>query len=127
MVATGIECSYPTTEKGRWRMDQIRDTDHFRKWDRDLELVKQLGLHYLRYGPPLHLIFLGPGRFDWEFTDAVFGKMRELQIVPIVDLCHFGLPSWLGNFQNDDVPAYLGEYAAAFVDRFPWIEFYTPV
>jgi beta-glucosidase len=24
--------------------------------------------------------------------------------VPIVDLCHFGVPDWIGNFQNPDFP-----------------------
>src|SRR6185295_2635803 len=46
---------------------------------------------------------------------------------PIVDLLHFGVPAWLGDFQNPDVPRALAEYAAAFAERYPWIRFYTPV
>src|SRR5919107_5020500 len=75
MFATGIECSYPTIEGGRWRLDQMESTDHYRFWRRDLELVRELGLRYLRYGPPLHLTFLGPGRHDWTFMDQVAGEM----------------------------------------------------
>jgi beta-glucosidase/6-phospho-beta-glucosidase/beta-galactosidase len=44
-----------------------------------------------------------------------------------VDLCHFGVPDWMGNFQNPDFPEQFGTYAAAFADRFPWIQLYTPV
>jgi beta-glucosidase/6-phospho-beta-glucosidase/beta-galactosidase len=53
--------------------------------------------------------------------------MRELHITPIVDLCHFGVPDWMGNFQNPDFPQYFAEYAAAFARRFPYLQFYTPI
>ena len=46
---------------------------------------------------------------------------------PIVDLCHFGVPSWLGDFQNPSLGAALAEYAGAFAERYPWARFYTPV
>lgn len=56
MFATGVECSYPTLEGGRWRLDQMAACGHYRHWRADLALVRELGLRYLRYGPPLHLI-----------------------------------------------------------------------
>jgi beta-glucosidase/6-phospho-beta-glucosidase/beta-galactosidase len=127
MFATGIECSYPTIDGGRWRMDQLEATAHYRHWRRDLELVRELGLKYLRYGPPLHQIFRGPGKYDWSFTDQVAEAMRALEITPIMDLCHFGVPDWLENFQNPELPERLAEYAAAFAGRYPWVKFYTPV
>ena len=127
MFATGIECSYPTIDGGRWRMDQLDETDHYRYWRRDLELVRELGLRYLRYGPPLHRMHLGPGRYDWSFMDAVAGAMRELGIEPIMDLCHFGLPQWLGDFQNPDFPQCFADYTDAFARRYPWVRLYTPV
>lgn len=127
LFATGIECSYPTLEGGRWRMDQMAATGHYRSWRTDLELVRSLGLRYLRYGPPLHLIHQGPGRYDWSFLDEVAAGMRQLDIVPIMDLCHFGLPAWLENFQNPDMPQALADYARAFARRYPWVRFYTPV
>src|SRR5688572_15451358 len=40
MFATGIECSYPTIENGRWRVDQTEEAEHYRHWRRDLELVR---------------------------------------------------------------------------------------
>jgi beta-glucosidase/6-phospho-beta-glucosidase/beta-galactosidase len=127
MFATGIECSYPTIDGGRWRRDQLKETGHYRYWKRDLELVKELGLKYLRYGPPLHLIYQSPDKFDWSFADEVLRKMQELGITPIMDLCHFGVPDWLENFQNPKLPEYLAEYAAAFAERYPQVKFYTPV
>ncbi|HEY8612004.1 MAG TPA: family 1 glycosylhydrolase [Roseomonas sp.] len=127
MFATGIECSYLTLEGGRWRMDQMQACGHYRHWRTDLQLVRSLGLHYLRYGPPLHLIHRGPGQYDWAFLDEVAAEMQRLGIVPIMDLCHFGLPSWLQNFQNPEVPQALAEYARAFARRYPWVRLYTPV
>jgi beta-glucosidase/6-phospho-beta-glucosidase/beta-galactosidase len=127
MFATGIECSYPTIDGGRWRVDQLKETKHYENWRLDLKLVRDLGLHYLRYGPPLHLIFEGPGKYDWTFMDQVCEAMRQLEIVPIMDLCHFGVPDWLENFQNREFPQWLSEYAGAFARRYSWVKFYTPV
>jgi beta-glucosidase/6-phospho-beta-glucosidase/beta-galactosidase len=127
MFATGIECSYPTIEGGRWRMDQLEATGHYRYWRRDLALVRELGLRYLRYGPPFHRICSGPGTYDWSFMDDVAAEMQALCIVPIVDLCHFGVPDWVGDFQNPEVPSLLADYARAFARRYPWVQFYTPV
>jgi beta-glucosidase/6-phospho-beta-glucosidase/beta-galactosidase len=127
MFATGIECSYPTLEAGRWRMDQMAACGHYRHWRTDLQLVRDLGLRYLRYGPPLHLIHQGPGQYDWAFLDEVTAEMQRLDLVPIMDLCHFGLPDWLQNFQNPEVPQALADYAKSFARRYPWVQFYTPV
>ncbi|WP_207539556.1 family 1 glycosylhydrolase [Sabulicella rubraurantiaca] len=127
MLATGIECSYPTIEGGSWRMDQMQACGHYRHWRTDLALVRELGLRYLRYGPPLHLVHRGADRYDWSFPDEVSAEMQRLGIVPIMDLCHFGLPDWLGNFQNPEVPRALADYARAFARRFPWVRLYTPV
>ncbi len=127
LFATGIECSYPTIEHGRWRIDQLEATRHYEYWRKDLELVREIGLEYLRYGPPLYRIHLGRGKYDWSFPDQVCAAMQELKITPIMDLCHFGVPDWLENFQNPEFPEAFAEYAAAFAKRYPWVRFYTPV
>jgi len=127
MFATGIESSYPRLEGGRWRMDLMEATGHYKYWRTDLERVRSLGLRTLRYGPALHRVFEGPGRFDWGFIDDVVHEMQRLGIEPIMDLCHFGLPTWLGDFQNPEVPAALAEYARAFARRYPSVRLYTPV
>src|SRR5262245_25501627 len=85
MFAVGIECSCPRIEGGR-RVDQLRDTGHYDMWRTDLKLVRELGLRYLRYGPPIYRIFLGPDQYDWSFLDPVMAEMKRLGIVPIIDL-----------------------------------------
>src|SRR5690348_2678511 len=120
MFATGIECSTPTIENGQWRRDQLHETGHYNNWRRDLELVREIGLKYLRYGFPIHIVYPKRGKFDWSFPDAVLRRMQELGITPLIDLVHFGLPDWLENFQNDEIGERLAEYASAFASRYDW-------
>ncbi len=127
MFATGIECSYPTIHNGTWRFDAMEACDHYKRWEEDLQLVAKIGIKYLRYGPPLHRIFLGPNKYDWDFLDKVSTGMQMLGITPILDLCHFGVPDWLENFQNPELPTRLAEYAGAVARRYPWMKMYTPV
>ena len=127
MFATGIECSNPTIANGRIRRDQLLECGHYEHWQRDLQLVKGLGLTFLRYGLPYHLVHVGPGRYDWSFADAVMAEMRALGIEPILDLLHFGVPDWIGNFQNPELPRYFAEYAAAVAERYSWVRYWTPV
>ncbi len=127
MFATGIENSAPTIQHGRIRRDQMAELGHYDRWREDFALVKELGCDALRYGPQLHTSLRGPGRFDFAFADETFAELRRLGIRPIVDLCHFGVPDWIGDFQNTDFPALFAEYAGAFAQRFPWVQLYTPV
>lgn len=130
MFATGIENSYPTiqTPDGKTkRIDEMEKAFHYKHWKTDFELVLDQGIEFLRYGPPYYSTHLGPGKYDWNFTDETFKALREMNITPIVDLCHFGVPDWIGNFQNTDWPTHFAEYAKAFAQRYPWVKLYTPV
>jgi beta-glucosidase/6-phospho-beta-glucosidase/beta-galactosidase len=127
MFATGIENSAPTIQGGRVRVDEMEKCGHYLHWRTDFELVQQMGIRFLRYGPPLHRTFRGPDSYDWSFADETFAELREKDFVPIIDLCHFGVPDWLGNFQNEDFPELFGAYARAFAQRFPWLQLYTPI
>jgi beta-glucosidase/6-phospho-beta-glucosidase/beta-galactosidase len=127
MFATGIENSAPTINGGRTRVDEMEKCGHYRHWKEDFFLTKELGINFLRYGPQLHRTLVAPGVHDWEFADLTFRELKRLSIVPIVDLCHFGVPDFIGSFQNPDFPPLFEEYSRAFAERFPWIQLYTPV
>ncbi len=127
MFATGIECSYPTINNGTIRRDQLEECGHYTHWKKDLELVQELGIKVLRYGLPYYAIHKGPGRYDWSFADEVMNKMKKMNIIPILDLLHFGLPDWIGNFQNPELPIHFAHYAKAVAKRYPWVRYYTPV
>jgi beta-glucosidase len=127
IFATGIENSCPTIGNERKRVDEMAKCGHYKQWKRDFDLVEELGTTFLRYGPPIFSTWLGDGRYDWDFADLTFADLLRRDITPIVDLCHFGVPDWIGDFQNPDFPRLFAEYARAFAARFDWIQFYTPV
>lgn len=127
MFATGIECSYPTISQGRIRRDLLQECGHYDRWKEDLNLVKELGLNVLRYGLPYYSIHQGPDKFDWAFADEVMREIKRLEITPILDLMHFGVPDWIGNYQNPELPIHFANYAAAVAERYPWVRFFTPV
>lgn len=130
MFATGIENSYPTIAMpngSRRRVDEMERCGHYDRWNEDFECAKALGVEHLRYGPAYYKTHQGPGRYDWAFPDEAFRSLQIMGLHPIADLCHFGVPDWLENFQNPDFPRYFAEYARAFALRYPWINLYTPV
>jgi len=130
MFSTGIENSYPTIllpDGSIKRVDEMEKCNHYKLWKQDFQLVKDLDIEFLRYGPQYYNTHLGPGRYNWSFIDEALHELKRLHITPIIDLCHFGVPDWLGNFQNPDFPHYFAEYAKAFARRFPDLQLYTPI
>ncbi|MBV8728195.1 MAG: family 1 glycosylhydrolase, partial [Acidobacteriia bacterium] len=129
MFATGIENSYPTIEwQGKTvRQDELAKTKHYERWRDDFCLLDELGIRILRYGAPYFSTHTGPGKYDWNFADETFRALDRQSITPIADLCHFGVPDWIGNFQNPEWPPLFAEYARAFARRYPWVRYYTPV
>jgi len=131
LFATGIECSNPTIKgrgrSGRQRRDLLEECGHYKHWKKDFALVRELGLKVLRYHLPYHRTHLAPGKYDWEFADLVMAEMQKLDIEPILDLLHFGVPDWLGDFQNPELPVHFADYAEAVAKRYPWVRYYTPV
>jgi len=127
MFATGVECSYPTIDNGRIRRDQLDECGHYDRWREDLGLIKDLGLKVVRYGLPYYKTHLAPGKYDWSFADDAMREIQRLGLIPILDLLHFGVPDWLGNFQNPELPIHFADYAEAVVQRYPWVRFYTPI
>ena len=130
MFATGIENSYPVIELPdgkRKRVDEMEKCGHYARWRDDFRLVRETGIDSLRFGPPYYRTHAGPGRYDWAFADEAFAALDEQGTTVIVDLCHFGVPDWAGDFQNPDWPLLFAEYARAFANRFPRLRFYTPI
>jgi beta-glucosidase/6-phospho-beta-glucosidase/beta-galactosidase len=127
IFATGIENSVPKIDNGRERVDEMEKCGFYKHWRTDFALVEELGVKFLRFGPPIHTTWLGDGRYDWGFADETFAELKARDIVPIVDLCHFGTPDWIGDFQNPAFAELFPRYAHDFATRYPWIQLYTPV
>src|SRR3954449_8218430 len=82
MFATGIENSYPTISwNGRdVRVDEMEKTKHYERWKEDFQLVNDLDIGDLRYGPQYYKAHLGPGRYGWSFADETFGALHGMDI-----------------------------------------------
>ena len=124
--STGIENSYPTISTGK-RIDQMDKSGHSTRYAEDFALVREMGITALRYGPAYYKTHPAPGRFDWSSADDPMQMLHEMRIEVIADLCHFGVPDWLGGFQDPAFPVLFADYARAFARRYPWVRYYTPV
>ncbi len=125
VLATGIECSAPLVD-GK-RVDELVKTGHVDRFGDDFRLARGLGVRYLRYGIPFHLVNPAAATFDWSWADQALEACRAAGLTPIADLMHFGVPDDLGGYQNPDLPARFRAYVRAFVERYPWVRYYTPV
>lgn len=128
----GIEDTFVpqlATRTGRV-LDEYELTQHYRFWRTDLALAAALGVRFMRYGFPWHILNPAPGVFDWSWPDEVLPYMiQELGIEPIVDFVHYGCPLWLDReFANPEYPERVAEYVQAFVERYRSLtRFYTPL
>ncbi len=127
----GIEDTFitaPSPKTGR-ALDEYELTGHYRRWREDLGLLAALRVPAARYGIPWHRVNPSPGRWDFACADGPLERLLELGIEPVVDLVHYGLPSWLeGSFLNPDFDAFLAEYAARVAERYRGrIRAYTPL
>jgi beta-glucosidase/6-phospho-beta-glucosidase/beta-galactosidase len=126
LFATGVENSYPLLADGR-RVDQMDRCGHYARWEEDFVLVHELGLRALRYGPAYYRAHVAPDHYEWDSCDEQMHRLRRLGIEVIADLCHFGVPTWLGGFQDPAFPVLFAEYARAFAQQYPWVRYYTPI
>ena len=130
MFATGIENSYPTIAlpdgtTSAWT--SMEKTGHYRRWQEDFDLVKELGIEYLRYGPPYYRVHCGPGALRLGVRRRDLRRAAADGHQPIADLCHFGVPDWVGNFQNPDSRATSPSTPGPSPQRYPWVQLFTPV
>src|SRR3954466_13233131 len=88
---TGFEC----TAFPQIGMDELALTQHDRFWGSDLLLAARAGCTTIRYGIRWHVVNPTPREWDWTSVDGPMQLMRDLGIEPIVDLFHFGVPTWL--------------------------------
>jgi beta-glucosidase len=130
--ATGIEDTFisephPTT--GR-TLDEYELTEHYDRWEEDLQLIADLGVNAARYGIPWYRVCPQPGKYDWSWTDKVLDRMANTHgIEPIIDLVHYGTPQWMDqSFFNPDYPQHVADYAHAFAERYKSLVYwYTPL
>ena len=129
--AAGIEDTFitaPWPKTGR-TLDEYELTQHYENWRGDLELLREIGVTHARYGIPWHRINPAPNQWDWRWADEPLEHLLALGIEPILDLIHYGLPSWIEHaYLNPAYPQYAAEFTRRVAQRFRGrITAYTPL
>jgi beta-glucosidase len=128
--ALGIEDTFvPQTRAGERAIDEYELTEHYQRFAADFRLATSVGAEMLRWGVPWYRVNPAPGRWDWSWVDRAIEAMKDAGLRPIVDLLHYGTPTWLeGEFAHPDYPEHVAEYAARFAERYgDFATDYTPV
>jgi len=128
-VACGEEASDPLVlhDGGVVRVDELAGSGHLDRLDEDLADVASLGVRIWRYGMPWRLTEPEPGAYDWTLWDRALDACDRHGLVPVVDLCHFGLPDHHPGFCDPAWVEGFRRYVDAFLDRYREPMFFTPV
>lgn len=128
-VACGEEASDPLVvhDGALVRVDELAASGHLARQDEDLGDVAGLGVRLWRYGMPWRLVEREPGSYDWSLWDRALAACERHHLVPIVDLCHFGLPDHEAGFCEPGWVDGFRCYVDAFLDRYREPMFFTPV
>ena len=124
-IWAGIECT--RNRVGNRFFDQLELGRHVERLS-DLHLVAELGVRTLRY-PVLweRVAPRGLHHANWGWVDERLGTLRELGIQPIVGFVHHGSGPADTSLLDPTFSERLAEFGAAFAQRFPWVEWFTPV
>ncbi|MCC6653188.1 MAG: beta-glucosidase [Candidatus Eisenbacteria bacterium] len=104
--------------------------DHYRRWESDVELMKELGLQSYRFSLAwARILPEGRGRVNQkglDFYRRLVDRLLERGIKPNITLYHWDLPTALddrGGWLNPDIDEWFADYAQvafdAFADRVP--------
>jgi dTDP-4-dehydrorhamnose reductase len=121
----GVECT--TVRIGDDFRDQVQETGH-RLRPGDIDLIAGLGVRTVRY--PILWESVAPDRpdeYDWAWTDERLANLRERGVRVIGGLVHHGSGPRYTSLVDPDFPKKLAAYAARAAERYPWIEWWTPV
>jgi dTDP-4-dehydrorhamnose reductase len=121
----GVECTVNRVHD-RW-FDQVVRSGHDLRID-DLDRFAALGIKAIRY--PLLWERLAPRSLDdidWRWSDARLGRLRELDIRPIVGLVHHGSGPAYTSLVDPAFPDMLATIARAVAARYPWVMDFTPI
>src|SRR4051794_3937489 len=121
----GVECTINRI-RDRYR-DQLLHFGHYHRLE-DLDRFAALGISALRV-PVLweRIAPEGLSQADWDWTDRVLARLRELGVRPIVGLVHHGSgPQWT-HLADEGFAEGLAAFAEGVAKRYPWVEDFTPV
>jgi dTDP-4-dehydrorhamnose reductase len=120
----GIECTI--NRVGDAYFDQLEYGNFYQ--DPPIESIVDLGIKKLRF-PILwekHQPALGQS-IDWSWTEQQVISLYKNNIDVIAGLVHHGSGPAFTNMLDPNFPYLLADYARQVAEKFPWINYYTPV
>ncbi|RZJ34244.1 MAG: NAD-dependent epimerase/dehydratase family protein [Flavobacterium sp.] len=124
-IWAGIECTINRVMSDF--IDQLQLNGHYTRED-DIDAIASLGITQLRY--PVLWEKHQPEKNaipDFSWAAKNLDKLFQLGVKPIVGLVHHGSGPAYTNLLDPDFPKMLANYASLVANRFPWVEYYTPV
>ncbi|MBD3884682.1 sugar nucleotide-binding protein [Phormidium tenue FACHB-886] len=121
----GIECT--VNRVGDRYFDQLERNGHATRIE-DLDRFVALGVHTIRY--PILWERIAPNgldQADWSWADQRLAYLDNIGMRPIVGLVHHGSGPRYTSLVDPAFPEKLAEFALAVAQRYPWLEYYTPV
>lgn len=119
----GVECT--VNRVGDRYFDQMALSGHDSRPE-DLEMFASLGIKKLRY-PILWERTAPDHTLDWRWADERLNRIRKLKMEPIAGLLHHGSGPAYTSLVDPAFADKFASYARAFAERYPWVEYYTPV
>jgi dTDP-4-dehydrorhamnose reductase len=122
----GIESSFNRVRSKYF--DQLQYSKHYDRAAEDIELISTLGITTMRY--PVIWERLQPRMdvsIDWSSVEPALYSLQSHGIKPIAGLVHHGSGPQYADITNPDFATKLAEFAGKVAEKFPWIEYYTPV
>lgn len=107
--------------------DQLTYAGHYDRKN-DIDLIAGLGIKKLRY--PVLWEKHQPKKdsvIEWTWIEKQLLSIREKNIDVIAGLVHHGSGPSFTSLADKNFPAHLAEYAGKVAEKFPWINYYTPV
>ncbi len=122
---SGVECTI--NRVGDTYFDQLERNGHYSRLD-DLSRFAELGIRTIRY--PIQWERIAPhglAQANWSWADERLELLRTLGITPIVGLTHHGSGPRSTSLVEPSFAEGLAQFAEAVAERYPWVEYYTPV
>jgi dTDP-4-dehydrorhamnose reductase len=122
----GIECSYNRVRSKYF--DQLQYSNHYKRIDEDISLLADLGITTMRY-PVIweRLQARIDHSIDWSSSDRGLFALRSQNIKPIAGLVHHGSGTRYADITSPQFATHLSNFAKLVAERYPWVEYYTPV
>jgi dTDP-4-dehydrorhamnose reductase len=121
----GLECTL--NRVGDRYINQCEKNGHIERLS-DLKLFHDLGIQNLRY--PCLWELVAPKDLDhcnWDFLDERLGELRKLGQNFIAGFLHHGSGPYYTSLIDPDFPEKFATYARHFINRYPWVNDFTPI